>query len=227
LTAHQDQTAPSTQDTTARQVFRSPVAIAVWWICVLFVVANLIDLAVQGRDHISAVAAVSLILGIGVAYAAVQRPRIVIDGEGLTIVNPLRDHRIGWAAVAGAEATDLVRVRCAWPAGRRTIHAWAIYSSRRRQHVAEMRVQQLTRSRRRMPGGGSAEPVESAASKIANEPNDSERVVALITSRADEARAAAAPGAQPDAQAPASTWNWPAVIAIVVPALALVIAILA
>jgi hypothetical protein len=226
LTADQEQTATSGQDGTARQVFRSPVAIAVWWIWVLFAVANLIDLAVQGHDHISLVAAVILVLVTGVMYAAVQRPRIIADDEALTIVNPVRDHRIGWAAVSGAEATDLVRVRCAWPAGRRTIYAWAIYSSRRRQYVAEMR----TKSRRTPAPRGYAARPESAAKKTATEPNDSERVVATITSRADEARASAQPGtqpgAQPEAQAPVSTWHWPAVLAIVIPALALIITIL-
>ena len=227
MTADQEQTAASGQDGTTRHVFRSPVAIAVWWIWVLFAVANLIDLAVQGHDHISLVAAVILVLVTGVMYAAVQRPRIIADDAALTIVNPLRGHRIGWAAVSGAEATDLVRVRCEWPGGRRTIYAWAIYSSRRRQYVAEMRAQRMRRPRRSEISRGYGAPPEAGAGKAATEPNDSERVVAAITSRADEARTAVRPVAQSTAQPPVSAWHWPAVIAIVIPALALVIAILA
>ena len=61
----------------------------------LFAVGNLIDLAVQGRDHLSVVAAFILLFITGVIYTTVQRPRIVADDEGLTIMNPLRDHRIG------------------------------------------------------------------------------------------------------------------------------------
>ena len=42
------------QDAPARprpQTFRSPFAVAIWWLWVLFAVGNLIDLAVQGHDH--------------------------------------------------------------------------------------------------------------------------------------------------------------------------------
>lgn len=234
MTAHQDQAAASGQEGGTRQVFRSPVATAVWWVWVLFAVANLIDLAVQGHDHISLVAALTLVLVTGVMYAAVQRPRVVADDEALTIVNPLRDHRIGWAAVASAEATDLVRVRCEWPAGRRTIYAWAIYSSRRRQYAAEMRAQRMTRSRRSpVSRGYGVAAAARGAGKTTTEPNDSERLVAAITTRADERRAAVlaetgtGAGTETGARPPVSTWHWPAFVALVIPALALVIAILA
>ena len=98
-----------------RQTFRSSLAVVVWWIWVLFAVGNLIDLAVQGRDHLSVVAAFILLLITGVIYTTVQRPRVVADDEGLTIMNPVRDHRIGWAAVAAIDAPELLRVRCEWP----------------------------------------------------------------------------------------------------------------
>lgn len=205
-----------------RQVFRSPVAIAAWWIWVLFAAGNLIDLAVQGHDRISLVAAMILVVVTGAMYAAVQRPRIVIDDEALMIVNPLRGHRIGWAAVAGAEATDLVRVRCEWPGGGKRIYAWAIYSSRRRQYVADMRAQRMTRSRRFAPMGSYGDPA-AAAGKAATEPNDAERLVAAVTARADQARADPRAAALP----PVSTWYWPASAAIVIPVLALAIVILA
>jgi hypothetical protein len=193
----------------------------VWWIWVLFAVGNLVDLAVQGHDHVSLVAALILVLVTGVMYATVQRPRVVADDEALTIVNPLRDHHIGWSAVAGAEAGELVRVRC--EGRRRAIYAWAIYSSRRRQDVAQMRAQRMTRSRRRDPATrGYGDPTGAAAvARTATEPNDSERLVAAIIARADESRALARPEARPLV----SAWHWPAVAAIVIPALALVIAI--
>jgi Bacterial PH domain len=67
---------------------------------VLFAAANLIDLAIQGRDHLSVVAAFSLLAVTGVVYVTARRPRIVADADGLTIVNPVRVHRVGWAAFA-------------------------------------------------------------------------------------------------------------------------------
>jgi Bacterial PH domain len=95
--------------------FRSPFAVAAWWLWALFAIGNLIDLAVQGRDHLSVVAVFILLFVTGVMYTAALRPRILADADGLTIVNPLRDHRVVWAAVAGVDSTELVRVRCEWP----------------------------------------------------------------------------------------------------------------
>lgn len=44
---------------------RSPFAVATWWLWVLFAAGNLIDLAVQGRDQLSLVAAfIALLIAI-------------------------------------------------------------------------------------------------------------------------------------------------------------------
>src|SRR5260370_14293311 len=126
------------------QRYRSPFAVAVWWLWALFALANLSDLAVQGREHLSLVVAVSLVLVTGVVFIAALRPRIVADDDGPTIANPLRVHRIDWRAITAVDATELVRVRCAWqPAGdrdsERVIYAWAVHSSRRKQAATRMR----------------------------------------------------------------------------------------
>ena len=99
-------------------MFRSPTAVVVWVVWLLFAVGNWIDLAVQGRDHVSAVAAAILLLATGVAYVTAQRPRIIADDAGVTVRNPLRDHRIGWAGVAKVDLVDLLRVHCAGRARR-------------------------------------------------------------------------------------------------------------
>ena len=213
--------------------FRSPFAIGIWWLWVLFAVGNLIDIAVQGRDHGSVVAAFALLLVTGLVYTVAQRPRIVAGSGGMTIVNPLRDNRVGWAAVAGIDAAELVRVRCRWPlddggTGSRAIYSWAVHSSRRKQAAARMRAQ---RRAARAGGGGlgfggfggfgtpparPAPPVPTAA--------DADHVITQLTALADEARATA-----PDERAvpPVTSWNWLAVAAVVVPAIALLIAIFA
>jgi hypothetical protein len=217
-----------------RQTFRSPFAVAIWWIWVLFAVANLIDLAVQGRDHLSVVAAFILVLITGVVYTTAQRPRIVCDDEGLTLANPLRDHRIGWAAVTGVDATELVRVRCEWPldgapdsvgTGKRVIYSWAVHSSRRRQATAQMRAER-PRIRPRSAASARAGGSYGAPAEAPEPPaiGDTGPVVAALTARAEQAQAASPP---PQARPPVSTWNWPALAAIVIPALALVAAILA
>ena len=81
------------RDQDGRQVFRSVGAVVIWWIWLLFAVGNLIDLAVQGRDHLSLVAAFILLFVTGIVYITALRPRIVADDDGLTIANPVRDHR--------------------------------------------------------------------------------------------------------------------------------------
>ena len=136
------------------QVFRSPTAIIVWWVWVLFAVANLIDLAVQGRDRLSLVAAAILVLVTGIAYVTAQRPRIIADTAGVTIVNPLRDHHIGWAGVTKVDLADLLRVHCRrGPDDTKVIYSWAVHYSRRRKAAAEIKAR---RTAARMSSGRSS-----------------------------------------------------------------------
>jgi len=213
-----------------RQVFRSPSAVVVWWLWALFAVANLVDLAVQGRDHLSLVAAFILVFITGVMYVTALRPRVIAGVDGLTIVNPVRDHQIGWASIARADSTELLRVRCEWldgdSTGRRVIYAWAVHSSRRRKVAAEMRAQRQARRGAHGLGAGRAGGFGSPPS-AAPEPVplgvDADQVVVTLTERAEQARLDS-PGT---AVTPVSTWSWPAVAAVVVPALALLIVSLA
>ncbi|MGH3297461.1 MAG: PH domain-containing protein [Trebonia sp.] len=231
------------KDQDGRQVFRSVGAVVVWWVWVLFAVGNLIDLAVQGRDHLSLVAAFILLFVTGIVYITALRPRLIADEDGLTIANPVRDHRVGWAAVAGADPTDLLRIRCEWPEGtrtaRRAIYAWAVHSSRRRQVAADMRARRQARqgSRSGLGSGGGMGGFGglggfALAGGFGSDPSpegdplrvDANKVVATLTERAEQARLHA-PAAQ--AAAPVSTWDLVAVAAIVIPGLALLIVALA
>jgi hypothetical protein len=186
------------------QIFRSPTAVVVWVVWLLFAVGNWIDLAVQGRDHLSVVAAAVLLLATGIAYVTAQRPRIISDDAGVTVRNPLRDHRIGWACVAEIDLVDLLRVHCAWggppgaaPADRehhKVISAWAIHYSRRRQFAAEAKARRGSRrSASAVPVGfgrsyGSAAP---AREPVSGAEADAERIVKLLQARATAARAEA------------------------------------
>ncbi len=233
-----------TEDPRGRQVFRSPAAVIIWWVWVLFAVANLIDLAVQGRDHLSVVAAFILLLITGVVYVTAKRPRVVADAAGLTVSNPVRDHRVGWAAVAQVDSTDLLRIRCEWQDGdgtaKRVIYAWAVHSSRRRQLAAERRAARQARGGSGGFGGGGfggagfgggrAVPSGGRYGTAPDVPEpvplgvDAELVVATLTTRAEQAREDE-PAVR--AAAPTSRWHWPAVAAVLIPALALLIAVLA
>ena len=187
--------------------FRSPTAVVVFVLVLLFVVGNLVDLAVQGRDHLSAVAAAALLLGAGIAYVTAQRPRIIADDAGVTVRNPLRDHRIGWACVAEIDLVDLLRVHCAWggppgaaPADRdhhKVISAWAIHYSRQRKFAAEVKARRgARRSTMGFPGGfgGRGLPYGTPApahQHSASSEAEAEKVVKLLQARATAARAEA------------------------------------
>ena len=138
--------------TDGPQVFRSPTAVMVWWVWVLFAVGNLIDVAVQGRDRLSLVAAAILVLVTGIAYVTAQRPRVIADTAGITIVNPLRDHHIGWAGVTKVDLADLLRVHCRWGPDdtKKIIYSWAVHYSRRRKAAAETKAR---RTAARMSSG--------------------------------------------------------------------------
>jgi hypothetical protein len=251
---------------SGKQTFRSPTAIILWWVWLLFAAANLVDLAVQGRDYESLVAAAILLLATGGVYVAAQRPRIMADDAGITIRNPLRDHHIGWACVTRVDLADMLRVHCApsYPGQQgKVITSWAVHYSRRRKLVAETRMYRAASrvgSRRwslGLPyegrGPGPASPADSPSEA------EAERIVGLLSERATAARAEAvwAEGTVPIAgvgreagqiagtgtAAPVeaaaqteldlastgwlepltSTWSWPAIAALIIPALILLV----
>jgi Bacterial PH domain len=253
------------------QTFRSPTAVVIWWVWLLFAAANLVDLAVQGRDHLSLVAAAILVLATGVAYVTAQRPRILTDSSGLTVVNPLRDHHVGWAEVTNVDLADLLRVHCRAPGRDKVIYSWAVHYSRRRKLAADARARRAaTRassgqrssfgtfglesfgSARRDLGYASAPAADTTPSAEA----EAERIVRILNEYATVARAeailagdGAAAGIEPAGDAaggiePAgdtaadprladwlqpltSAWNRTAVLALLVPALILLVVALA
>ena len=72
------------------QTFRSPTALIVWVVWLLFAAANWVDLAVQGRDHTSAIAAALLLLATGFARtrdAASTYPSSVFHGHLVCVLN--------------------------------------------------------------------------------------------------------------------------------------------
>jgi len=167
----------------------------VWWVWLLFLVANLIDIAVQGRDHASAVAAAILVLATGFFYVGAQRPRVIVDDAGVTVRNPLRDYRIGWARVTKADLADLLRIHCAWDSQQdgnrhtKIVSAWAVHYSRRRKLVAENRSRRAAQPRifpfmSRGSLGGPPPSDPSSAAEL-----EAEKVVRLISERATAAQA--------------------------------------
>jgi len=224
------------------QTFRSPTALVVWIVWLLFAVGNWVDLAVQGRDHASVVAAAILLLATGAAYVTAQRPRVIVDDGGVTIKNPVRDHRISWAAVTDVDLVDLLRVHCTVDQGyrdqgyrdqgqgqgelRKTISAWAVHYSRRRQLSADVKAR---RAAVRSAGGGRPSSfggrpspfgglsatsrgvsygTPAASSRDSSTEAEAKMIVRLISERATAARAEAlwtvGTSADPTTPAPAA-----------------------
>jgi hypothetical protein len=127
----QPQPSPKDPDSD-REVFRSAGSIVLSWAWLIVAVIVLVDLAVQGRDHAALVTAVLVVAISSVVYACAWRPRIVADSTGITMANPLRDHRVPWSAVANVDVVNAVRVHCAPESGsakERILYSWAVQAS--------------------------------------------------------------------------------------------------
>jgi len=202
-------------------LYRSPVAPVVWWVWAAFALANLVDIAVQGRDHFAAQIATVLVLITGVAYVAAFRPRVLADDAGITIKNPLRDHQVPWACVERVDLGYSLQVHCSCPDGTgvdgavkaKRLDAWAVNSPRRSRLRAEMRAARRPgRTAARQPAGYGRMPEEA---KQAMARTDAENIVTALRQRASS-QAGASDGVN---VRPVASWNWLAVAALVVPAL--------
>jgi hypothetical protein len=230
------------------QTFRSATAAVVWVVWLLFAVANWVDLAVQGRDHTSAEAAAVLLLATGIAYVTAQRPRIVADEAGVTIRNPFRDHRIGWALVTKIDLADLLRVHYegpaqskpaqskpapSKPARSKNVSSWAVHYSRRRQYSAENKARRAARPGRMSFGVPSGAPRSASYSAAAVSPPEAEaqKVVRVLSAhvaaaQAETAVAMGTPEGTGWLQPLTSTWSRTAIAAVLVPALILLLVVL-
>jgi hypothetical protein len=235
-----------------REVFRSAGSAVLSWAWFVVAVIVLVDLAVQGRDHTAVVAAAAVLAITGIVYSCAWRPRIVADASGITMVNPVRDHQVPWAAVTKVDVVNAVRVHCtpAPGAGRgKILYSWAVQSSPRSARRASLRRDAPTPSRRRLaprsqqPPPGAAprygelpEPAREALSR-----SSAEFTAGRLEERAQHARQAAAraaglppagdqaghfpvpPGSQEAGERPVARWAWLSIAAMAGPAALLVL----
>jgi hypothetical protein len=213
-------------------VFRSPVAVIVWWVWLLFALGNLIDLAIQGGGHDSIVAAGVLVFVTGVVYVTAQLPKVVAGESGIKVRNPLRDHEIGYGAVTKIDTMDLLRIHCEWPRDgqtqSKTIHAWAVQHARRRELTANARQMRRGRSGLSPSRPDSVPAYRSGSGAVpgsgvpASEPSvgTAQYAVKMLNARLEAARRSG-----PAATAPVSVWDYRAVGILVAAAVILLIAI--
>ena len=181
---------------TERETLRLHPPVIFWWVWVAFVVANVADYAAQGLPsaRFGALLAAVLLLVTGVVFTLAARPKVVADGDGLTVVNPFRVHRLPWPVIESVDTGEWVRVRYAQPAAgggaatARVVHCWALYVSTR----ARRKVAVGARPRRRAcPGGCAAwsRPRRPATrSRRSRLPEEALRLASLPVSAAIAAR---------------------------------------
>ena len=97
---------------TARETLRLAPPVVLWWVWVAFVLANVLDFAAQGLPsaRFGAVVGAILLFVTGLAYTLALRPRVVIAGDGLTVVNPYRTHFVPWRLITFVDTGEWVRI---------------------------------------------------------------------------------------------------------------------
>ncbi|MGP0023702.1 MAG: PH domain-containing protein [Streptosporangiaceae bacterium] len=200
-----------------REVFRLTAPVVIWWIWLAFAVANVVDLGLQAQPWFAARVSVVLLTITGVAYACGFRPRVVADEAGLSVVNPVRQWRVPWAAIRGIEVRDWVRIQCVRTPGgdaTKTIECWALFATARVKRNYSRRAQdQITRS-----------------ANTARIPDEAKRLMSLpvvvIIARQLERRAGQAQAHGATDERVITSWAWPSIAAMLLPAIALVIILL-
>ncbi|MEP7023063.1 MAG: hypothetical protein ABJB47_04500 [Actinomycetota bacterium] len=210
---------PGVSETDGTKTYRLPGPIIMWWVWLIFVAANLVDLAVQGRDWESVQITVGLLAITTLVYIATLRPRMITDAEALTMRNPLRDHRVPWGRVSDIFLSESMQVQTTAEDGSagKLLHSWALYAPRKARVKADARGRRWDRSPGSRPGGYGQLPEEAQA--IAKK-TPTEVVAREINDKAKQARSGGATGGQIEV-----TWAWRPLAVIAVAWLVLVLAI--
>jgi hypothetical protein len=135
------------------EVFRSAGSLILSWAWFVVAAIILVDLAVQGRDHVAVMTAATVLVITGIVYACAFRPKIVADPGGISLINPVRDHRVPWAAVVKVDVVNAVRVHCAPAPGAehgKVLYSWAVQSSPRSARKTALRREAASQPRGRL-----------------------------------------------------------------------------
>jgi len=204
-----------------REVFRSSGSLLLWWVWAVFAAVTLIDVIVQGTGRSAVIMTVVVVAITALVYGCALRPRIVADAGGITVENPLRDHRVPWGTVEKVDAVHAVRVHCAPAPGAskgKIINSWAVQSSPRAARAAEYRSRRQAR-RLGEPSGYGRYPAEAQEAL--------RRSLAEATARQLDERASREHGAGAAGGPPEARWAWAAIAVMAAPLVALVVVVLA
>jgi Bacterial PH domain len=228
-----------------REVFRLAPPLILWWVWLAFAVANVADFALQGAPTRLAIVVSAILVTItGLAFTLALRPRVIAEPSGLTIVNPFRAHHVPWAAITAVDTGEWVQVHYApgaaadnpaSSASGRAISCWALYISAR----TKRRAAKLARAgplgaasfdRANLPAGSGQGPRYAENSRL---PEEAKYLASLpaakaIAVRLDTRAARERARTGPDRENPVTArWAWSPIAAVALPALALLIIVLA
>jgi hypothetical protein len=237
---------------TERSTIRLRPPVIFWWVWVAFVVLNVADYSLQGLPsaRFSAVLASLLLLVTGLVYTLALRPKVIEDGDGLTVVNPFRVHRLPWPLIQSVDTGEWVRVRYARSGPSEAggtdgtggtggtdgvVNCWALYvSTRARRKVAvgaaptpdgmSSRLPYEARYLASLPVSAAiASRLDTRAEKERNRAEANASVAAKTSAEADKPSPAGSTSVTDEASVATSTWSWPALAAVAVPAVILLI----
>jgi Bacterial PH domain len=238
-----------------KRIFRMTPPLVIWWLWVGLVVFSAADLLIQGHRLVPLGYLFGGLAVTGLVFACTAWPRVTADEAGIKVFNPFRVFTIPWGAVRGIYLADSVEVQCVRrpPKNDKTVYSWALSSPRRARARAQLRAWQWDQGKRNRPSGYSQLPqsaqslvkmttAEIMARELAAMSNEARfksvvedvdidvtgigsDAVPRDTASRDTVRSPQADSAG-SAEVVSSSWAWPAVLAVLIPAVGLVITLL-
>jgi hypothetical protein len=111
-----------TKAPTTRQVFRQRSSVGLAVVCGVIGLILLVSLALSWADYPRPLSAAWLLFALAFLWSIFARPAVLLDAEGVTVRNVLRDVHIPWARLTDVESRWNLKVF----AGDRGYTAWAI-----------------------------------------------------------------------------------------------------
>ena len=205
-----------TENSTAQQPIRqrSPLALAV--ACGVTGVALLVSAAWQWSDNPQPLFVAGVVFGLAVVWSLFVRPAVLLDEDGVTLRNVVRDVHLPWIRVTDVDFRWNLKVF----AGDRAYTAWGISSQVERPRGASAGMLPMLPGRLDMLASADARKLASPAPKVT-----ASMVARSIESAMDDYAEALARGERRSV-APDEvrvTWVPMAVITLLVPAIAVVV----
>jgi len=229
--------------------------VVIWWCWVGVVVLSAADLLIQGHRLVPLGYFFGGLAVTGVVFSCTAWPRVIADEAGVKVLNPFRVFTIPWGAVRGIYLADSVEFQCARrpPKKDKTVFSWALSSPRRTRARAQLRAWQWDQGKRNRPSGYGQLP-QAAQSLV--KMTTAEIMARELAAMSDAARfksvvgdvdidvtnvdpgSGAPPGDTPSdadrvpdlawspTEVVSSAWAWPTVLAVLIPAVGLMVTLL-